>query len=249
MWMYSTENANIGKGPGYLLGYYIFIKTTPMLLLALGYMAERKRYLICTMILVALVLSGTRANAALGVLVFGLSLILAEKNNTKKALIIIVVIILGFYIFIGQEMFLKYMTYSASKIGSDLVRAGTLESILDSWKKSPFSLFFGQGYTSTFYNMGRMEWNSDVELAYWNLLRRVGLGCFILMMIGYLYPIRWMIKTKKNIVLAFAYLMYLVGAYINPLLYTSTGVTVLLFMYCVAFIEYDEKLESSSVEV
>ena len=43
-WMHSTSNANIGKSSSYPLGYYIFIKTTPILIVCLGFLVYKKKY-------------------------------------------------------------------------------------------------------------------------------------------------------------------------------------------------------------
>lgn len=240
-WMYSTSNANIGKSPVYVLGYYLFIKTTPMMFVTLGVLLNRKKYVLSFLVLVALILSGTRANAALGILIFGSAFIIAEKNRARRILLIIFIISLVSYILIGQGMLAKYIAFSSMKANSDSIRQLTLPSIIDTWKKKPISFILGQGYTSKFYNAGRMEWSSDSELAYWNLLRRIGFIPFVLMMYCYFMPIKKVIKKKRTPAIAIGYIAYLVGAYVNPFLYTSTGLTVLLFMYCYAFAEVNKK--------
>ena len=235
VWMDLSESADVGKGGFYLLGYYIFVKTSPMLLLGLGYYTEKRNIFISVVILLALFLSGTRANAILGILAFGVCLMINEKNTFRRLLMVAIVVASAFYILFGQDMLNKYLLYASSKIGGDAVRAGTLPSIFKSWKDDPLSFFVGQGYSSSFYNLGRMSYTSDVELSYWNLLRRVGLFCFVLFMVGYFYPLIKYIKIKRRYVMPIFYLAYLVGAYINPLLYTSSGVTVLLLMYVMAY--------------
>ena len=239
-WMYATSNADIGKGGAFLLGYYIFIKTSPMMLLCLGHFAEEKRYVLSFATLLALCLSGTRANSLLGLMTFAVVFIVTEKDRTKKALVIGAIIAAGLYVLFGRGFLEKYMTYAASKSSGDMVRTRTLTSIIGTWKKDPVSFIVGQGYTSSFYNLGRTEYTSDVELSYWNLLRRVGILSFTMFMFGYLYPVFTLLKKEKHIALCVCLLSYLVGAYINPFLYTSTGITVLLWMCLVAFAGADE---------
>ena len=238
-WMYSTSNANIGKSGIYLLGYYIFIKTTPMLIIVLGLLLSKKKYLLAVVVAVALVLSGTRANAVLAIATFGAGFILTENSTLKRSLAVIVVVVLAGYVLFGQGLLEKFLSFSSQKTGSDAIRQATLPSIIKTWKENPVSFFIGQGYSSEFYNAGRQSWSSDCELAYWNLLRRIGLFCFVSMMYCYFNPIRAIIKKRKNYAIAIAYLAYLAGAYVNPLLYTSTGLTVLLCVYAYAFTKED----------
>lgn len=233
-WMYDTNNANIGSGSIYLLGYYIFIKTSPMLLVGLGYQIQNRKYIAAAFYFAALVLSGTRANAILAVLVLEIGLLAKERTIKRKYIMLFIVICLGLILLIGMSGAEKYIKFDSTKVASDMIREGTLPSIIKTWQADPLSFIVGQGYTAEFYNYGRMQFTSDVELAYWNLLRRVGVICFALMMACYLYPI-WRIRKDTNAhAIITGYGAYLVGCYVNPLLYTSTGVTVLLYMFCIS---------------
>ena len=233
-WMYETSNANIGSGSIYLLGYYIFVKTSPMLLVGLGYQIQNRKYISTALYFVVLVLSGTRANASLAILVLGIGLMAKERTVKRKYIMLFIVICLGFILLIGMSGADKYIKFSSTKVASDMVREETLPSIIKTWQADPLSFIVGQGYTGEFYNYGIKRFASDVELSYWNLLRRVGVICFFLMMVCYLYPI-WKIRKDKNThTIITGYVAYLVGCYVNPLLYTSTGVTVLLYMFCIS---------------
>ena len=126
----------------------------------------------------------------------------------------------------------------ANKASNDSVRNTILNTIFASWAEKPISLFTGAGYTGMIYDLARCEYTYTVELSYWNLLRQIGLIPFLLVMIMYLFPIYYLIKSKANINYVVAYIGYLIIAYTNPLLYTSTGLVVLLFMYYICFIFY-----------
>ena len=131
---------------------------------------------------------------------------------------------------------MKYVAYTSAKESGDLVRSETLLSIVSEWKRDALSFVIGQGYTKTFYNVGRMAWTYNVELSYWNLLRQVGLFCFIFIIYCYTKPIISMLRHKGNYPIILSYAAYLIGCYVNPLLYSSTGVTAMLFAYCYAYI-------------
>ena len=74
-----------------------------------------------------------------------------------------------------------------------------------------------------------------VEVSYWNLLRQVGLVPFLAFMTMYIYPVVKLIKENRHWAYAAAFIGYLAICYNDPLLYSTTGNTVLLFMYCLCF--------------
>lgn len=240
-WMHNTENADIGRGSQYFMGYYLFIKTTPMMIVGIPYQMMKKKYHYAIILLIALVLSGTRANAILGMGVFFVCYIIKEKKLVNRVGIIGLAIAFAVFCLIKFDLISVYMDYARTKGSGDKIREYTLPSIFMSWKLNPISFFTGQGYTSSFYNFGRQRWEDDVELAYWNLLRRVGFWCFIAMMAGYIAPAVHLLKKKKLSMMLIAYLAYMVGCYVNPLLYTSTGVTILLYMFCVSYRNADTR--------
>ena len=84
--------------------------------------------------------------------------------------------------------------------------------------------------TSSFYNIAYNSYTVLVELSYWNLLRQLGLFLFVLAMYMFLKPLFSVAKNKNTRVLSFGYISYLIVAYTNPLLYSSTGFCALLIM-------------------
>lgn len=236
-WLHNTENANIGRESRYLLSYYFFVKTTPMLIVGLGYLLYKKHYLVSFIVLFALILSGTRANAVLGLAVFYLGFIFSIEDINNRVAIGVGTTIIFLFVFFGFGLFDKILYYFESKAGSDKVRTLTLSSILNEWKNNPISFFIGQGYSSSFFNTGRLEFTSDVELSYWNLLRRVGALNFILFMYCFVKPLFFFRENRDKLAVLFSYFAFLMCCYIDPLLYTSTGVTVMLFIYCVVFMD------------
>ena len=238
--MINNGSTTMGKHDLLIFGYSVFIKTSPMLLICLGYYADKKKLLYCVLVFIALILSGTRANAALALFIIMLSTFMLDMSKKKKIVLAMIIFSLIAYILWGQDMLLRYMALTEYKSEGDTVRADTIVSIIESWKKNPISFFIGQGYTSTFFNLGRMSYASEVEVSYWNLLRRVGLFCFVLMLYCYIKPLHKLFVTNKKII-AISYLAYLIGCYVNPLLYTSSGVTVMLFAYVFAYNDFSKK--------
>ena len=235
MWLHSSNNAMIGKGSHLPIGYAMFLKATPMLIVALPAFISKGEYLLSVATCVALILSGTRANMFMAVAIFAACI--AYKNRKKVCILFCVFIMLAFVLWISiDDTFINFIVdMFERKSGSDETRTRTLESIFNLWKENPMDLIIGQGYSSEFYDAGSKTVTSNVELSYWNLLREIGLIGFIPMMIMFLYPAIKLVLRREHIEVCIGYLAYLVIAYTNPLLHSSTGLTVLLYMYYLCF--------------
>ena len=124
----------------------------------------------------------------------------------------------------------EYIEYMFEfKKANDTIRSLTLESLFNTWSEHPGTLLYGNGYAAEFYDIGRGKMVDNAELSYWLMLWRLGLVGFAILIIMFVLPIITLIKIDMT--LAIAYGAYLVVAYTNPLLYSSTGVTVLLYVY------------------
>ena len=238
MWLYSSNNAMIGKGSHLPIGYAMFLKATPMLIVALPYFVSKRRYAMSVLTCIALVLSGTRANMFMAIAIFAVCI--AYKNRKKTGILFCIFAMIAFVLWISMnDTFINFIVdMFERKSGSDETRQRTLECIFKIWKENPLDLIIGQGYASEFYDAGSGTLTSNVELSYWNLLREVGLLGFIPMMVMFLYPAVKMALKGKNIEICIGYLAYLVISYTNPLLHSSTGFTVLLYMYYLCFKQY-----------
>lgn len=229
MWFYTTENAMIGRGARHAFGIIYFMKASSLLLLCLPYCIKRKKYIWAGIVLLALIISGTRANVFLGIIVLLSCLIYREQNIRRRALLIILVLFVAYLAIFKTRISDMILNIFTMKESNDLSRSRSLQSFFSIWKENPFSFFIGSGYSSEFYNIGLNQMVNNVELSYWNLLRRVGVFLFAIMMYMFFYPIAKTYKTETltNI----GYIAYLITAYTNPLLYTSTGITALIYMY------------------
>ena len=65
--LYETNDLKLGKGELSTFGYFIFYKTTPLLVVSLSYFSYRKNILFSLLLFIALCVSGTRANLLIGV--------------------------------------------------------------------------------------------------------------------------------------------------------------------------------------
>lgn len=235
MWFHKSGNAMIGKGNHLAIGYCIFMKASPMLFLSLTYFFAKKNYVHAFVTCFALILSGTRANIIMCFAVVWLCFFYNSREQKKRIIYLGVTLIGVLVLLIDGRVVNMVVDMFARKAGGDSIRSDILMGIFDVWKENPLSFFTGSGFSAMFYNPGRDAFEYNVELSYWNLLRQVGIVPFVAFMIMYLYPIIRMLKNRENILVVFGYCAYLIIAYTNPLLYSSTGLTTLLFMYCICF--------------
>ena len=230
MRLYNSNNAMVGAGDYLAIPICIFLKTSPLLLIMIPYYIVRKNYSFTLIFTLALIFSGTRANILISVFTVVLSLIYAKDFKYKKIFKIILIFTIGVYLFVSIDVLEVIKIMFEKKSYGDDVRLLTLISIKNLWENNPISFFLGFGMTSSFYNIAYNSYTVLVELTYWNLLRQLGLFLFVLAMYMFLKPLFSVAKNKNTRVLSFGYISYLIVAYTNPLLYSSTGFCALLIM-------------------
>jgi len=233
LWLNYTENAKINPVSQTFIGFAIFLLASPVLLVVLPHFIQKKKWVDVMVVLVAILFSGTRANVLSGIAVLVISIIFIKKDANQKVLVGI--LLLSFMVLVLSEgsILSYFISWFERKASSDNIRSLTLKSIFLYWEQHPFSLITGTGFASEFYDIGRKEWTSNAELSYWILLRRMGIPIFIFFMVMFFYPFLKTFKLKLSNLYWIGYVFYLLIAYTNPLLYGSTGMTVLLFMYYV----------------
>lgn len=243
IWFHNSGNAMIGYGTS-ITGIILFFKTTPLLLLLQNDYLKNGKYFRGFVVCIAMILSGTRANMLVSVFLIFAHFIFAEKNkNAKRIFCIIAVVVV---LLVARRVFALVKELFDAKSGGDDVRSGHLRGILAFWKQNPISLFFGAGFSSEFFSYGTNSYLSNVELSYWNLCRQVGFIMFIILMAMYLYPLARLLKYKKKYLSEiFAYAGFLIIAYTNPFLYSTTGMIILLYMYYLFGSELQEREETT----
>jgi len=228
MWFQYTDNGMIGRGSNHAFGIIYFMKSSPLLLLALPYQIKRNKPIQAAVAFFALLLSGTRANVLLAVMVLFTCYIYKDKNPKRKALLIVLEIAAVAVVVIGTDVVQKMIDVFVMKADGDNIRSLTMKSIIDVWKDEPIKFLTGSGYASNFYSQGRKEFVNTVELSYWNLLRRVGILSFLAIMYMFLKPLR---QIRMETIICFGYIAFLAVAYVDPVLFSSTGISAVLYMY------------------
>lgn len=229
LYLYHTDNALVGRGMQHSFGIIYFMKASPLLLLTIPYLWQKKQYLWLIPVCGALVLSGTRANAMIMVVTVMVTCFFSLKSWKTRG-ILVVLGLAAFGVLVWKfDLIGRIRNVFEMKQDNDTIRDLTLSSMFSYWKDHPLNLIFGSGFSSFFYNEGRQALVNNVELSYWNLFRQIGLIPFLALMGAYIYPL-FRLKPGMRL-MTVGYLAYLVVAYTNPLLYSSTGVMAVLFMY------------------
>lgn len=225
---YEANNLIIGNREyGQFEIFMLYYKTVPLVILLIGYLLNRKSYVIAGISILVLFISGTRANmfAALLIPLYYLYII----NSYKIRIYLFVLVI----VFITLTMNFVLTNFLSSSEFSNIVKLGHFYSYIEYFKNNPLFFFFGSGAGSYFYSHGVSDYVLNTELVFLDLIRYIGIINTVLFYIVILYPIR-KIYYKSNII-AFSYFIYIIVAMTNPLLISSTGFLAISFAYLFAY--------------
>ena len=228
---YNYDIGLMGKSPNYSAYYKVFFKTAPLLVILLDYSIETGDYKMIVITTFALVFSGTRADIFVAAAILGyrcLNIFEMKQKHIRIKIFFAMLLIGG--VFIGLPQILEIVNslmQTSGSVSSDLVREGQLRGYLEVFS-DPFNLVFGTGFGSVFFNYGRDAYTASAELSYFEMLRNVGLIFFVLFMVFILKPTVKPIKFNIKV----AYIGYLLIAFTNPLLFSSTAYVLYIFMYC-----------------
>lgn len=201
----------------------IYIKSCPLLIFLLGRWGEKKRYLILSIIaLLTIIITGTRTNIIAAFLLF---LLIIKKRDrllfkiaSCGAAVIMVILWPKIWSFLGS-------TFFAADDFSGNIKYQHLTSYLNLFRDKPSILLFGQGIGVPFFSQAR-GMTTNTELTYLEMVRRLGIPMAFTYFLFLLLPIRKM--DKKAIA---PYLLYLIIAGSNPLLFSSTGMLAVVYAY------------------
>ncbi len=224
----------------------IFYKTSPLLVFPLSWYfyrllveKQKKRLFVNILLLVltaaTLYFSGTRANLA--------------------SLVLISVFYLGYFLFrrskiwfvwalaLGVLVVLFLLPAVAGLLlnrqeASNAIKFGYFSSYVNYFDGHLLSLLFGQGVGGRFYASGLHRMIDVSELTYIELVRIWGIPVALLFVSFLMIPLVAEIKSKKITPLFIAYLAYLFIAGTNPLLLSSTGMLVLVYVFTHTFLQH-----------
>lgn len=231
-YLYYSANAIVGYGfKNTSFGVMIFLKTSPLMYLLLGYEAKKNNLLGMCITTLALFFSGTRANTLISVAILLAYLFFYKTKLRRNKIIKTIAIFVCLFIVLrlGADVIVFLQDVFVRRSGNDMLRFSYLGDLLRLYMNKPQSIFFGTGFGSSLYIALEGGYRTIVEAAFIDMLRQVGVFGMIPFLIMIFRPIKSLYKNNKW--LCFSYIAYLIVASTNPLLYSSTAFLAYTFVY------------------
>lgn len=228
--MYGYGLGLMGKSSLYPFYYKIFFRTSSLLVILLFKKFNDSKYFITLLTLVALIISGTRANV-LFPLFFLVAYYVFDTGNKSKLIryAFVATAIACTIIFSGVIIQNFNEAFIVRGEVSDTVRQGHIEGIKELITSDPWIILKGSGMGSEFYSYGRDAYVSSIEWSYIDLWRQMGFLFFFLFLVFITLPLFY--KHEVGNYKKYAYITYLCIAATNPLLFSSTSYLVFIYMY------------------
>jgi len=209
----------------------IYFVTSPMLLIAIAYYSDRAcksgffswNSFFAFVCIVGMVFAGTRSNMIGPFIVLGFIMFFNTKNKVLFSTVVIFALLLFvsvFYSTIHEVLSLKEDSNSSKLI--------LLQDYVNAFN-DPVTLIFGQGFGS-YYHWGIRGYYFTSELSYLELIRVYGLIFGTIMAGLILYPILFVMTSKRefpNRASIIGFMVYMAIAAFNPLIFSSLGMTII----------------------
>jgi hypothetical protein len=203
----------------------VYIKSCILLVFMYPLFCKEKHWIASnTIITFCLILSGTRANIIVAIVLFFYTFYIhMKKKHRKYVFLLLFVLIVLLFPKIINVLVNSFFDPNESSMN---VKAGHLKSYINLFRNNLDIFLFGSGTGAIFYSFGSHRLLSITELTYFESIRIFGLLLCIPLTVFLLVPL-----LKTSGILRMAYLMYLFVMGTNPLLYSSTGLTAIVFVY------------------
>lgn len=176
------------------------------------------------------VISGTRSSVLLPIFLVGLILLIYCRNGRYMRYVVYP----GVFLFSVLFFILLAMLLMEENEASNLVKYAHLTSYKNLFNEHPEYLLLGQGPGTEFYSLGFREMTVKTEWTYLELVRNYGIMCLPILYVIMLPLFKLLLLARQHesaLAMASAYFIYLIIAGTNPLLFSSTGMLVLLSAY------------------
>lgn len=209
--------------------YIIFLKGSPLLIILVGYSVVQKNFLKYAICLLAMAFTGTRANLYSSILI---SLVIYFFNTRVTPLKIVVISFCVSIFIYFSESIISYLTLiQDAKVFFDSQKINHVRSIYLLIRENPIYFFSGSGLGSYFYSLGANKLVNLTELSFFEVFRQVGLIGFIPFIVFLFVPINSLWKTKNYRWKIITYIGYLIIAFTNPVLFSSTPFVLYVLIY------------------
>lgn len=230
----SFESLGIGgiiKIPTFITSYKVFLFACPLLIFLLDNQLRRRHYIWSIITVIALILTGTRANW-LGLAIYSLYFVffgryIDGRRVFSKLFKITVLVLLGILTISIIPIVIKNVINNSFSVSSDSIKLAQIEWFLNEFEDLKI-LVFGKGFGTAVYDPMRNKVVYEVEMSSFYFLYQVGFLPFVIFLFFIAYPIisRWLPSNIK-----IAYLCFMISALTNPILTSSTAYIVYLFLY------------------
>ena len=230
--IYQYEIGYIGKSEAYAFVYKIFLRCSPLYIYILSHALHKKKWWLCILTCIAIVVSGTRASTIAAIFLI-VTYFLVSNYKKRIGLLLIVLAILGvgvlliYYFPRIQEMVYAIFT-TDSAVESDNIRYGHLLGLAEYYEENPIALLTGSGMGSSFYSPGRGTELIQMEWSLLDFYRQNGVFFLVLFL---LFCAQIIFNRSISVYKKLGFLAYLMSAMTNPLLYTSTSYLGYLYVY------------------
>ncbi|WP_419239840.1 O-antigen polymerase [Photobacterium leiognathi] len=196
--------------------------------------SSKKVYFIFVILaLFSLILSGTRTNIILSILML-LVLGFVTVNVKYRKYVFLGFLLLTLLVMYNLLTFVFENSDSSSEIKSSL-----LNTYLDVFFNDNSYFIIGDGFGSLFYAVSKNRYIFNSELVYLDVFKYLGGFVFLFFMSFLITPLLVFIR-KNDVFLLMSYLSYLLVSATNPLLLSSTGMVALIYYFNCNF--YDRPL-------
>ena len=226
-WLNSNGEAQISKSGYAMFRYVLFFKASPILFFNLTHYIKEKMELYAVLTFVALLFTGTRANIYLAAALLVVGLLFMNNNSILKVVTILAIVLV--ILFFGVELINRYHLITFAKAKGDTIRSAGFSSIIEVMNSHKSYWLTGMGFGSTYYNAGRLTMVETSELSYLEFIREIGIP---LSLIEFYFLVTPLIKLKSiDIYFLLAYGAFLAAGIVDPFVFTSTGMFIIMMAY------------------
>lgn len=210
------------------------------------YLSDKKKSNLILSIILTLGLFCAGNRACLLSLVLIYALIIAQTMWQYKKMRII----LRFLFLICGIFFIVLLSnVILEKEESNVVKAGHIQSYITLLKENPCTFIIGSGAGSLFYSKGFHKMTALTEITYIEIFRTYGILGALYIMMFFLFPAYKLIRNKRYYheyyPQAVGLIMYILSSSMNPYLFTSTGMIVIISLY--QYINNEKQILNKSI--
>ncbi|MEO1943353.1 MAG: hypothetical protein ABGY11_03560 [Candidatus Thioglobus sp.] len=213
----------------------IYFTASPMLLISIAYYSDRAfrsgffswNSFFAFVSILGMVLAGTRSNMVGPVIVLVSIVIFNVKNKVLYSTVLFLALIVFASVFYSTNSTIVEVLSLQEE--SNSIKLELLRDYADIFN-DPINLIFGQGFGSYYYWEAKGYSDFISELSYLELIRVYGLIFGIIMAGLILYPILFVIASRRefsNRASIIGFTVYMAIAAINPLIFSSLGMSII----------------------